>query len=45
MKCFGHPELVSGQHDMKCFGHPELGSGQHDVKSFLNKKIVNNAKV
>ena len=28
LKCFGHPGLVSGQHDMKCFGHPGLVLGQ-----------------
>ena len=43
LKCFGHPEFSSGQHDVKCFGHPGLGSGQYDDK--LNEKIVNNAKV
>ena len=32
MKCFGHPELVSGQHDMKRFVYPKLVSGQHNSK-------------
>ena len=43
LKCFGHPEFSSGQHDVECFGHPELEmlkrfghpefvSGQYDDK-------------